>query len=70
MGGCEKRTMKSLLIRFLEHLLKLKYWDVERELNQEHWKGETLRYASSKVFKLRNPDNELYDVLRILKRLS
>ncbi|WP_373530592.1 restriction endonuclease subunit R [Nostoc sp.] len=33
-------------------------------------KGETLRYATSKVFELRNPDNELYDVLRILKRLS
>jgi len=40
MGRREKRTIKSLLIRLLEHLLKLKYWDVERERNQGHWKGE------------------------------
>ncbi|GAA6617503.1 restriction endonuclease subunit R [Scytonema sp. NUACC26] len=33
-------------------------------------KGDTIQYATSKVFELRNPDNELYDVLRILKRLS
>jgi len=40
MGRREKRTIKSLLIRLLEHLLKLKYWDVERERNEGHWKGE------------------------------
>jgi hypothetical protein len=33
-------------------------------------KGKTVQYATSKVFELRNPDNELYDVLSILKRLS
>ena len=33
-------------------------------------KGETPQYATSKVFELRNPDNELYDVLSILKCLS
>lgn len=33
-------------------------------------KGKTVQYATSKVFELRNPDNELHDVLRILKRLS
>jgi len=33
-------------------------------------KGETLQYATSKVFELRNPDNELYDVLSILKHLT
>ncbi|WP_196516215.1 DUF29 domain-containing protein [Nostoc sp. WHI] len=40
MGRREKRTIKSLLIRLLEHLLKLKYWDVEQERNEGHWKGE------------------------------
>lgn len=40
MGRREKRTIKSLLIRLLEHLLKLKYWDMERERNEGHWKGE------------------------------
>ncbi|MBW4634532.1 MAG: restriction endonuclease subunit R [Iphinoe sp. HA4291-MV1] len=33
-------------------------------------KGEIQQYGTSKVFELRNPDNELYDVLSILKRLS
>ncbi|WP_414550291.1 DUF29 domain-containing protein [Anabaena sp. CCY 0017] len=40
MGRREKRTIKSLLIKLLEHLLKLKCWDTERERNQGHWKGE------------------------------
>jgi hypothetical protein len=31
MGRSEKRTIKSLLTRLLEHLLKLKYWQAERE---------------------------------------
>lgn len=33
-------------------------------------KGETPRYATSKVFELRNPGNDLYSILSILKRLS
>jgi hypothetical protein len=33
-------------------------------------KGEVPQYALSKVFITRNPGNELYEVLRILKRLS
>lgn len=33
-------------------------------------KNETPQYATSKVFITRNPENELYDVLRILKRIS
>jgi hypothetical protein len=40
MGRREKRTVKSLLIRLLEHLLKLKYWTSERARNEGHWKGE------------------------------
>jgi hypothetical protein len=40
MGRREKRAIKSLLIRLLEHLLKLKYWDMERERNEGNWKGE------------------------------
>ncbi|MDM3852020.1 MAG: DUF29 domain-containing protein [Aphanizomenon gracile PMC627.10] len=40
MGRSEKRAIKSLLIKLLEHLLKLKCWDSERERNQGHWKGE------------------------------
>ncbi|MCC5605404.1 DUF29 domain-containing protein [Nostoc sp. CHAB 5834] len=40
MGRSQKRTVKSLLIRLFQHLLKLTYWDVERERNEGHWKGE------------------------------
>ncbi len=40
MGRREKRTIESLLIKLLEHLLKLKCWDEERERNEGHWKGE------------------------------
>ncbi|MDZ8089832.1 MAG: DUF29 domain-containing protein [Nostoc sp. DedQUE12b] len=39
MGRNHKRAVKSLLIRLFEHLLKLIYWDMERERNQGHWKG-------------------------------
>ncbi|YAF95317.1 MAG: DUF29 domain-containing protein [Nodularia sp. CChRGM 3473] len=40
MGRSQKRAIKSLLIKLLEHLLKLKCWHEERERNQGHWKGE------------------------------
>ena len=40
MGRSQKRMVKSLLIRFFEHLLKLTYWYVERKRNEGHWKGE------------------------------
>jgi hypothetical protein len=40
MGRSEKRAIESLLIKLLEHLLKLKFWDSERERNQGHWQGE------------------------------
>lgn len=33
-------------------------------------KGETPQYATSKIFEIRNPGNELYSVLSILKRLG
>ncbi|MEH2255952.1 DUF29 domain-containing protein [Nostoc sp.] len=40
MGRSQKRTVKSLLIRLFEHLLKLIYWNVERERNEGYCKGE------------------------------
>ncbi|MEH1862146.1 MAG: DUF29 domain-containing protein [Nostoc sp.] len=40
MGRSQKRTVKSLLIRLFEYLLKLTYWNVEGERNEGHWKGE------------------------------
>ena len=32
-------------------------------------KGDRPQYGTSKVFSMRNPDNDLYDVLKILKKL-
>jgi hypothetical protein len=40
MGRSEKRAIESLLVKLLEHLLKLKCWENERERNQGHWQGE------------------------------
>jgi hypothetical protein len=40
IGRREKRSLKSFLIKLLEHLLKLQYWSAERDRNEGHWKGE------------------------------
>jgi len=36
----DKRKLESLLTLLFEHLLKLTYWDSEKERNKGHWKGE------------------------------
>ncbi|MEH1976912.1 MAG: DUF29 domain-containing protein [Nostoc sp.] len=53
MGRREKRAIESLLIKLLQHLLKLKCWDEERERNLGHWKGEirTFRREIKKALK-------------------
>lgn len=40
MGRSEKHTIENLLVKLFEHLLKLQFWQGERERNQGHWKGE------------------------------
>jgi hypothetical protein len=40
MGRSDKRAMMSLLTRLLEHLLKLAYWQREREYNANKWRSE------------------------------
>jgi hypothetical protein len=51
MSISEKRSLKSLLTRILEHLLKLAYWESEREYKANHWKGEitTFRFDLSEI---------------------
>ncbi|MBD2137645.1 DUF29 domain-containing protein [Anabaena sp. FACHB-1237] len=44
MGRSEKRAIESLLIKLLEHLLKLQCWESERERNQGHWQGEIIEF--------------------------
>ncbi len=36
----EKRKIESLLIKLFEHLLLLKYWQLEKERNRGHWERE------------------------------
>jgi hypothetical protein len=36
----EKTKLKSLLTRLIEHILKLGYWEAERNYNAAKWKAE------------------------------
>ncbi|WP_017293789.1 DUF29 domain-containing protein [Geminocystis herdmanii] len=40
----KRRKMESLLMRLIEHLLKLGYWELERERNRGHWEGEITNF--------------------------
>ena len=40
LGRSEKHRLKSLLTRLLEHLLKLAYWESEKQYNANHWRKE------------------------------
>ncbi len=44
MGKSQKRAVESLLLRLTEHLLKLKYWEGEKERNQKHWQSEVVNF--------------------------
>jgi (2Fe-2S) ferredoxin len=49
----QKNALKSLLMKLFEHLLKLTYWESERDYNGKHWKAE-----------IRNFRIELQDLLK------
>jgi hypothetical protein len=53
MGKSDRRALESLLTRLLEHLLKLTYWQGEREYNQRGWKNEirNFRLQIKKILK-------------------
>ncbi len=40
----DKKKLKSLLKRLCEHLLKLKYWESERERCRGHWQREITNF--------------------------
>ena len=40
----DKNKLESLLTRLFEHLLKLRYWESEREYNKGHWEGEIMNF--------------------------
>jgi len=46
MGKSDKRAILSLLTRLLEHLLKLSYWEVEKERSGNHWAAEIVNFRA------------------------
>lgn len=46
MGKNDKRAMLSLLTRLLEHLLKLSYWEVEKDRSGNHWAAEIVNFRA------------------------
>lgn len=46
LGKSEKRAISSYLMRLCEHLLKLKYWESERELCSRGWILEISNFRS------------------------
>ena len=44
MGASEKRALRSYMKRLIEHILKLRYWDNEKEYNQRGWKKEVVNF--------------------------
>ncbi len=40
----DKRKIESLLMRLIEHLLILHYWDSEKERNRGHWEREIFNF--------------------------
>ena len=44
LGRSEKRAVSSYLMRLCEHLLKIKYWESEREMCFRGWKLEVRNF--------------------------
>ncbi len=44
MGKSDRRALRSYLEGIIEHLLKLAYWDSERERNRNHWINEIITF--------------------------
>ena len=64
----KKRRLESLLTRLWEHLLKLKYWQSEKDYNQNHWKREVRRHWFSLIVGLKTlPDKGLTENTKLKK---
>ena len=46
MGKSEKRSLECYLERLVEHILKLKYWDAERERCRNGWMREVTNFRN------------------------
>ena len=61
----DKQKLESLLMRLIEHLLKLKYWELERQRNLAHWKSE-IRNFRKQIKKLLKGSPSLKPYLQII----
>lgn len=48
----DKRKLESLLIKLIEHLLILKYWQSENKRNRGHWEREILNFQQQIIREL------------------
>ncbi|MEG3439623.1 DUF29 domain-containing protein [Pannus brasiliensis CCIBt3594] len=55
MGRSERQAVESLLTRLIEHLLKLAYWESERERNARHWIVEIASFRGQLRKKIKTP---------------
>jgi Domain of unknown function DUF29 len=46
LGKSQKNAVKSLMIRLVEHLFKLAYWERERMYNARKWRSEIVTFRS------------------------
>ena len=46
MGKSEKRSLESYLERLVEHILKLQYWEAEKERNYKRWQVEVVNFRN------------------------
>lgn len=61
MGKSEKRSLESYLQRLIEHILKLQYWESEKERNYKHWQSEVINFRNLiKRLLKRNPSFNRY----------
>jgi hypothetical protein len=44
LSRSDKRKLESLLMRLIEHLLKLGYWEKEKDKNRGHWEREITNF--------------------------
>ena len=44
MGASQKRALRSYTKRLIDHVLKLRYWDSEKEYNAKGWRTEIINF--------------------------
>ncbi|MBR8829785.1 MAG: hypothetical protein N5P05_001261 [Chroococcopsis gigantea SAG 12.99] len=52
MGKERRNAIRSFLRLILEHLLKMAYWESEREYNLNHWAGENFNFRYQIKYRL------------------